>query len=183
MPGGNGKAILAAAAALVAALFAALAGSADAPSATTRPAVSLDALSQSVLADVNAVRKSHGLVALRLSATLTAAAAQHSNEMARVGYFAHESANGSAFDKRVARFYPIGSRRYWSVGENLVWAAPDLSADEALKLWLSSPPHRENLLTSRWREIGISAVHADSAPGAYGGGPATIITTDFGVRR
>jgi uncharacterized protein YkwD len=176
---GQWKAVLAA----VVAACAVLAGSADAPGASTRPAVSLDALSQSVLTDVNALRKSHGLSALHLSASLTAAAAQHSNEMARVGYFAHESADGSAFDKRLARFYPMGSRRLWSVGENLVWAAPDLSAAEALKLWLSSPPHRENLLTSRWREIGISAVHADSAPGAYGGGPATIITTDFGVRR
>jgi uncharacterized protein YkwD len=179
MSGGNWKAILAAAVAA----FAALAGSADAPSAPTRPAVSLDALSRGVLLDVNAMRKSHGLAPLRLSVSLNAAAAQHSNEMARVGYFAHESADGSPFDKRLARFYPMGSRHYWSVGENLVWAAPDLSADEALKLWMDSPPHRENLLTSRWREIGIAAVHADSAPGSYGGGPATIITTDFGVRR
>ena len=162
---------------------AALAGSADAPSAPTRPAVSLNPLSHDVLLDVNAMRKSHGLAPLRLSVRLSAAAAQHSNEMARVGYFAHESANGGPFDKRLARFYPMGARHYWSVGENLVWSAPDLSAAEALKLWMNSPPHRENLLTSRWREIGISAVHADSAPGEYGGGPATIITTDFGVRR
>lgn len=179
MSGGNWKAILAAS---VAAL-AALAGSADAPSSPTRPAVSVQVLSRDVLTEVNAVRKSHGLAPVRLSARLNAAAAQHSNEMARVGYFAHESADGGAFDKRLARFYPMGSSHFWSVGENLVWAAPDLSAEEALKLWMNSPPHRKNLLTSRWREIGISAVHSDSAPGSYGGGPATIITTDFGVRR
>jgi uncharacterized protein YkwD len=178
MSGGNWKTLIAA----TVAAFAALAGTAAAPSAPLRPAVSLNALSRDVLVNVNALRKSHGLAPLKLSVRLQAAAAQHSNEMARVGYFAHESANGSAFDKRVARFYPIGSRRYWSVGENLVWAAPDLAAAEALKLWLNSPPHRENLLTARWREIGISAVHVDSAPGAYGGGAATIVTADFGVR-
>ena len=179
MSGGKWKAILAAAVAG----FAALAGSADAPSSPTRPVVSLDALSHDILLDVNAVRTSHGLTPLHLSVRLTAAAAQHTNEMARVGYFAHESADGSAFDKRLAHFYPMGRRHYWSVGENLVWSGPDMSADAALTLWMNSPPHRENLLTSRWREIGISAVHADSAPGSYGGGPATIITTDFGVRR
>ena len=179
MSGGNWKPILVAAVAA----FAALAGSADAPSSPTRPATSLDALSHDVLIDVNAVRKSHGLAPVRLSVSLTAAAAQHSNEMARVGYFAHESADGAAFDKRLAHFYPMGRRHYWSVGENLVWAAPDLDAAAALELWMNSPPHRHNLLTSRWREIGISAVHADAAPGSYGGGPATIITTDFGVRR
>lgn len=179
MPAGNWKAILAAAVAS----FAALAGSADAPSATTQPTVSLDALSKGVLAEVNSLRKSRGLAPLRLSASLTAAAAQHSNEMARVGYFAHESANGAPFDKRLARFYPMGPRHYWSVGENLAFAAPDLSADGTLKLWMNSPPHRQNLLRSLWREIGISAVHVESAPGSYGGEPTTIITTDFGVRR
>jgi uncharacterized protein YkwD len=171
---------------LVAASFAALAafaGTAAAPSAPLRPAVSLNSLSRDVLVNINAFRTSHGLAPLRFSARLNLAAAQHSKEMARLGYFAHESANGSAFDKRVARFYPMGSRRYWSVGENLVWAAPDLAADAALKLWLNSPPHRENLLTARWREIGISAVHVDAAPGTFGGGPATIVTADFGVRR
>jgi uncharacterized protein YkwD len=165
------------------AAFAALAGSASAPSAPTRPAVALNALSHDVLLSVNAVRNSHGLASLRLSSALTAAAVQHSTEMARVGYFAHESANGSAFDKRIARFYPMGSRRYWSVGENLVYAAPDLGAAEAMKLWLNSPAHRKILLTAEWREVGISAVHVASAPGTYGDGPATIITADFGFRR
>ena len=103
--------------------------------------------------------------------------------MARVGYFAHASANGGAFDKRIARFYPMGSHSYWGVGENLVFAEPDLSADEAVKLWIHSPEHLKNLLAPSWREIGISAVHVDSAPGPYRDGPATIVTADFGVRR
>jgi uncharacterized protein YkwD len=179
MSGGNWKTLVAASVAA----FAALAGTAAAPSAPLRPAVALNALSRDVLVNVNALRKSRGLTPLKLSTSLSAAAAQHSTEMARLGYFAHESANGAAFDKRVARFYSMGQRRYWSVGENLVWSAPDLSAADALKLWMNSPPHREILLTARWREIGISAVHVDSAGGTYGGGAATIVTADFGVRR
>jgi uncharacterized protein YkwD len=179
MSGGSWKPVVVA----VVAAFAMLVGSANAPSAPTRPAVALNGLSHDVLVSVNALRRSHGLAALRVSVALNAAAAQHSTEMARNGYFAHESMGGGSFDKRLARFYPMGSRRYWSVGENLVWAAPDLAASKAMELWLNSPHHRENMLTARWREIGISAVHVDSAPGAFGGGPATIITTDFGVRR
>src|SRR5439155_25550664 len=89
--------------------------------------------------------------------------------------------DGTAFDKRIIRYSPAG-HHYWSVGENLVWAAPDLSAASALDMWMHSAPHRANLLTSSWRQIGISAVHVNAAPGAFGGGPATIITTDFGVR-
>jgi uncharacterized protein YkwD len=49
-------------------------------------------------------------------------------------------------------------------------------------LWLSSPPHRANLMTARWREIGLGAVHSTGAPGVYRGGPATIVTADFGAR-
>ena len=39
------------------------------------------------------------------------------------------------------------------------------------------------MLASRWREIGIAAVHVAAAPGAYRGLDVTIVGTDFGVRR
>jgi uncharacterized protein YkwD len=148
-----------------------------------RPATSLSTLEQSVLADINALRKEHGLAPLRLSANLSAAARQHSSEMAARGYFSHSSANGSSFDRRIARYYPMSGSRYWSVGENLLWSSPDVDAGGALDMWWNSPEHRKNMLTARWREIGLSAVHVASAPGAYGGREVTIVTTDFGVRR
>jgi uncharacterized protein YkwD len=53
----------------------------------------------------------------------------------------------------------------------------------AIKLWLGSPEHRKNMLTARWREIGVAAVHVAGAPGVYKGMDVTIVTTDFGVRR
>jgi uncharacterized protein YkwD len=141
------------------------------------------ALESAVLADVNRVRAQHGLGPLRLSTRLAAAAAQHSREMARRGYFSHESADGSAFWKRVERFYGSAHYRFWSVGENLLWSSPDVDAAGAIDMWMKSPPHRANLLNGRWREIGISAVHVTSAPGAYRGLDVTIVTADFGVRR
>src|SRR3954468_10818922 len=140
---------------LAAAFVALLSLTASAGSATHAKGVTVDALEQGVLANINAFRHAHGLAPLRLSASLTRAADQHSGEMARVGYFAHESANGSSFDKRVAHYYPA-NRRYWSVGENLLWSSPSVDAAAALQLWVDSTPHRENLLTARWREIGIS---------------------------
>ena len=151
--------------------------------ATTGGDSAMRSLESGVLAQVNGLRRSHGLVPLRLSPKLSLAARQHSTEMASRGYFSHDSFDGSHFDRRIARFYPMGSRRYWSVGENLLWSSPDVDASRALQMWLDSPHHRANLLTARWREIGISAVHATSAPGTYGGREVTIITSDFGVRR
>ncbi len=148
-----------------------------------RPASSLSSLEQGVLASINALRHEHGLAPLRLSPRLSAAARQHSSEMAARGYFSHDSANGSSFDRRIARYYPMGGSHYWSVGENLLWSSPDVDPGGALNMWWNSPEHRKNMLTARWREIGLSAVHVAAAPGTYGGREVTIVTTDFGVRR
>jgi|SRR5262245_10458667 uncharacterized protein YkwD len=169
--------------ALAAAVVGLWVAASPAGASSQRPAASLSTLEQGVLADINSLRKQHGLAPLRLSASLSAAARQHSGEMAARGYFSHDSANGASFDKRIARYYPISGRRYWSVGENLLWSSPDVDAGGALQMWWNSPEHRKNMLTARWREIGLSAVHVASAPGTYGGREVTIVTTDFGVRR
>ncbi len=142
----------------------------------------MNALQSGVLSDLNAIRRAHGLIPLRLSSSLSAAATQHSEEMASVGYFSHNSANGSSFDKRIARYYPMGHAHYWSVGENLLWSSPDVDAAGALNMWMNSPDHRANILNARWRQIGISAVHVNAGPGVFGNSPVTVITTDFGVR-
>ena len=147
------------------------------------PATAMGTLEQGVLADVNALRQQHGLASVRLSAKLAAAARVHSEEMAKRGYFSHDSANGSSFDKRIVRYYPLQGTHYWSVGENLLWSSPDVDAAGALDMWMNSPEHRKILLTARWREIGLAAVHVASAPGTYGGREVTIVTADFGVRR
>jgi uncharacterized protein YkwD len=74
------------------------------------------------------------------------------------------------------------SNGYWSVGENLLWSSPTVDAVQALKLWMASPEHRANILTAKWRQIGIASLHAITASGAFGNRPVTVITTDFGVR-
>jgi uncharacterized protein YkwD len=168
---------------LAASLLALWVVASPAGAAADRPAAAMRSLEQDVLASINALRSEHGLAPLRLSTALSAAARQHSNEMAARGYFSHDSANGSSFDRRIARYYPIGGRRYWSVGENLLWSSPDVDAERALDMWINSPEHRKNMLTARWREIGLSAVHVISAPGTYGSREVTIVTSDFGVRR
>jgi uncharacterized protein YkwD len=172
-------------AALAAACFSLCIASAAVASPTQPrwPAVALSSLEQGVLADINAFRTQNKLAPLRLSAALTTAAREHSQQMAAEGYFAHESGDGSAFWKRIKQVYTSSPWRYWSVGENLLWSSPDVDANGALRLWLASPEHKANLLTSRWREIGVSAVHVVAAPGTFGGRDVTIVTTDFGVRR
>ena len=164
----------------------ALLGAFVAPTAAPAPpdrAAALSSLESDVFRNLNQIRAEHGLRPVRLSARLTAAADQHSREMGADGYFEHDSHDGTAFWKRISHFYAAAGYGYWSVGENLLWSSPDVGASKALELWMQSPEHRKNILTARWREIGVSAVHVPAAPGAYRGLDVTIITTDFGVRQ
>jgi uncharacterized protein YkwD len=149
---------------------------------TERVAV-LPRLEARVLTQINDVRRSAGLGPLRASPALAAAAHEQTLSMAEHGFFSHDSFSGAPFWKRVETRYPKPADGDWRVGENLVWSSPSLSARDALELWLNSPPHRQNLLTAVWREVGIAAVHASSAPGVFSGQDVTILAADFGVRR
>jgi uncharacterized protein YkwD len=144
--------------------------------------VALPSLSAEVAAAVNRVRREHGRRALSPAVGLEAAALRHTVEMGTDGYFSHDSGDGTWFWKRLRAFYPEGASRCWSVGENLVYASPELTAEQAVQLWMSSPEHRRNLLDPRWRQMGIAAVHVIEAGGVYGGQTVTLITNDFGAR-
>ena len=98
------------------------------------------------------------------------------------GYFAHKSADGSPFWKRIKTFYAEPRYGYWSVGENLFWASGSVTADASMKAWMASPGHRANILNPAWRQIGIAAVSSPDAPGTFSDLGVTVITTDFGVR-
>ena len=141
------------------------------------------ALQSGVLVQLNQIRVAHGLVPLKLSAASLGGRATSIRPRCSVdGYFAHDSADGSAFWKRIERLLPRGRYRTWAVGENLLWNGGGLSATGALDLWMASPEHRANILSPRWREIGISALYDSDAPGAFGGGAVTLVATDFGAR-
>ena len=149
---------------------------------TTRTKSATTVLEGAVVARINLIRRRHGLRPLRSSGRLAAAAAYHSGDMARKGYFEHDSASGTPFWRRIERFYPSRGFRSWTVGENLLWASDTYGAAFAVREWMHSPPHRENILSRDWREVGIGAVIAPSAPGEYGGRTVTIVTADFGAR-
>jgi uncharacterized protein YkwD len=147
-----------------------------------RATVALTSFDYGVLSQLNRVRVQFGLTPLHLNMRLSESADAHSREMGTDGYFAHASFDGTTYWKRIEQWYPWSGYQVWSVGENLLWSSPDLSPATALRMWMQSPEHRANILNPNWREVGVAAVHSDGAPGAFGGLPVTIITTDFGVR-
>ena len=151
--------------------------------APTAPVRAENAVELPILRELNQVRSEHGLQPLRTVRPLRLAADSHAASRARVGYFSHTSADGTTFDKRIGRFYRASRSSYWAVGENLLWASPTISPEEAVRLWMASPGHRRNILNPQYRQIGIAAVRTAEAPAFYGGREVTIVVTDFGVRR
>ena len=149
----------------------------------TRASSAMALLENTVIERMNKVRRAHGLRPLRLNSRLRAAALFHSNDMGRRGYFEHDSLSGTVFWRRIERFYPSRGFRSWTVGENLLWGSGTYGAAFAVREWMNSAAHRENLLSREWREVGIGAAHFTSAPGEYRGRPVTIMTADFGARR
>lgn len=170
--------------ALVAAPAATAVGEASAPQ--TRPrgvAALLSRYERDLLTRVNALRARHNRAMLLPSPGLTAAAEAHTSRMIREGFFDHEAPGEKPFWRRLERFYPSGGYDYWAVGENLAYGSPTLEPAEVLREWLGSPKHRRSLLSPEWREAGLAAVHAETAPGEFEGEPATVVTLDLGVRR
>lgn len=139
-------------------------------------------LQSAILVAINDVRTAKGLRSLRMSPLLSRAAFAHARALALAGAFEHEWPDGRPFQRWILRYYPLGARAFWSSGENLLWMGGDLTAPEAIRMWLASPEHRRNMLDPRWREIGVGVVHADGAGGAFSGHVVDLAATEFGVR-
>lgn len=121
--------------------------------------LSQDQMESSIACLINEERTSYGLQPVTPNSDLRQAALSHSNEMVNQGYFAHTSPAGLTFMDRIEATGYMRSARTWVVGENLVWGNGPLSTPRSLvTAWMNSPPHRENLLRDRFREIGIAAV-------------------------
>jgi uncharacterized protein YkwD len=132
---------------------------------------------------LNRVRADAGLKPLRSSPSLRTAARGHSTAMLELGFFSHESADGTAFNERIRRHYTNRGWRTWSVGEALLASAgTTIEPDAIVEAWLESPPHRAIILSPTWHDAGIGALYAPAAPKEFGGSATIVVTADFGLR-
>jgi uncharacterized protein YkwD len=137
-------------------------------------------LLRATLCLLNAERSRRGLPRLRLNDRLSRAAERHSRDMVRRRYFSHDSLGGASFVDRIRRTGYLRSARAWSVAENLAWGSGNRSTPEQImRSWMNSPAHRANILTGRFREVGIGV--SEGAPVRVGL-PAATYTTNFGAR-
>lgn len=103
-------------------------------------------------AAISRYRAAHGLGAVKVDASLTAAAERQARAVAEVGYLSHDV--GGSFTKRIA--YAGFGRQH--AAENL--SAGAHSMEEALARWQRSPGHNRNLLMPQVQRIGIARVDA-----------------------
>lgn len=141
------------------------------------------AIRRATLCLLNRERARHGLGRLRSNGRLRAAALRHSGHMARANFFDHTSPSGSSMTDRVRRAGYLRGSGGWALGENIAWGAGSLATPRAIvRAWMRSPGHRANILTPRFREIGVGVAHGAPVRIAASVGGATY-TTDFGARR
>jgi uncharacterized protein YkwD len=155
----------------------------------TAPASSQDvllerrvALEQAVVEELNRVRAARGIPTVRTTNGLRSAAVAHSRAMVLRGFFSHTSADGTAFHDRIRRHYTSRGWETWSVGETLFASSSAADAAAVVSAWLKSPPHREVILSSAWRDTGVAVIYRPSAPGTFAGADALVVTADFGLR-
>lgn len=126
---------------------------------------------EEVIRLTNVKRQENGLSPLVDNPVLDHAALAKGTDMVNKGYWAHVSPDGT----QPWKFFTEFGYDYRYAGENL---ARDFSnPSSAVDAWMASPSHRENLLSSRYKEIGIGVVEGNLA-----GVDTTIIVQFFGTK-
>lgn len=119
----------------------------------------------------NRKRVEAGLSPLTENAVLSEAALAKGKDMLANDYWAHVSPDGT----QPWYFFTSLGYSYRYAGENL---ARDFSnPTSVVEAWIASPSHRDNLLSSNYKEIGIGVVEGD-----LNGVDTTIVVQFFGTK-
>lgn len=124
----------------------------------TRP-IRDDEAARKAFEQVNEERKKRGMIPLVRRTDLDAAAYAHARDLLRMNRLNHVSSDGRHLEDRLERLNWI-----WA-GENLARnkGFPSPSA-EAVRGWIASPKHYENMFRPDFRQTGMAAIH-DPASG------------------
>lgn len=119
----------------------------------------------------NKERTVAGIGELRIDPLLTKAALAKASDMLARDYWSHNAPDG----RKPWAFITEMGYQYRFAGENL---ARDFSqAEDVITGWMNSPSHKENLLSSKYQDIGIAVVEGDLA-----GVQTTLVVQFFGAK-
>ncbi|GMB08580.1 CAP domain-containing protein [Thermolongibacillus altinsuensis] len=97
----------------------------------------------------NVIRQRHGIRPLQWDEHIAKIAYEHSKDMKKNGYFAHESPKYGDLKERLTN----GDVRFQMAGENI--AAEYVDGIAAVEAWLNSKSHRETLLNEEFTHLGV----------------------------
>lgn len=118
----------------------------------------------------NKDRATQNISELKVNPLLEKAAQAKADDMAKNGYFSHNTPDG----KTPWYFIKESGYKYVYAGENL--AVNFVDSDEVHKAWMNSPTHRLNIVNPRYTEIGIA-----TSTGTYKGRAAIFVVQMFGT--
>lgn len=118
----------------------------------------------------NVERQKIGLPSVMENEALDKAAAAKAQNMFQENYWAHFAPSG----KTPWDFILGAGYRFTYAGENL--AKNFYQSDDVVKAWMASPTHRDNLLNSKYKDIGIAV-----AEGVLNGQKTTLVVQEFGT--
>lgn len=125
---------------------------------------------QKVLDQTNSERQKLGLPSLKYNSVLSESATKKAQDMFANNYWAHTSPTGtSPWD-----FFKSVGYKYQVAGENL--ARDFYDTDSLMKAWMNSPTHKENIVNTKYQEIGVGVVN-----GILGGVKTTLVVQHFGT--
>ena len=119
---------------------------------------------QQVLELLNQERRVRGLPELTMRDDARKVARAHSRDMFARGYFSHQTPEGISPFQRLQQ----GGVVFLVAGENLALAPSVQQAHDGL---MNSPPHRENILSPNYRQVGVGIIDG----GRYG----LMVTQNF----
>ena len=107
---------------------------------------------------INQARRAQGYAPLMWDAEATRLARQHSEDMARFNYLAHEGPDGRNL---VMRAHALGLSGWGALAENIAYNQGfDDPAGFAVERWLKSEKHRENIMRAGFTHTGLGIAHA-----------------------
>ncbi|MBA2378625.1 MAG: CAP domain-containing protein [Blastocatellia bacterium] len=108
---------------------------------------------------VNRVRAKNNLNFLIWDERLAAVARSFSSQMASAGFFKHQGIDGKMVQDRANE---AGIRNWRKIGENLFYARDvDEYSPLAVRMWMESDSHRENILDRGWTAAAVGIAVAE----------------------
>lgn len=125
---------------------------------------------EKILELTNQKRAEQGLSPLTINSKLNESAQRKAGDMFAFNYWAHISPSG----RNPWSFFQEVGYKYVYAGENL--ARDFMDSDAVIEAWMNSPTHRDNILNSNYKEIGISVIN-----GTLNGVETTLVVQHFGT--